>query len=127
MTAYASSPLNSPEETVLFVSEIEPVASTITLTLDRKQHSKAHAYLGVEFFSDALGATPVTASAGTVTATVSTAVNPQGSEALTGGGVIDATALSTLDWSGNTREVVCTPAALATAVYWRVNLILNRS
>lgn len=125
MTAFNANTINSPGETQLLVSEIVTVGTTITLTVGRENHAKAHCYLGAEFFSDDAG-TP-SAATGTATATVSTVANPQGTDVLTGGAVITASAPSTLSWDGNTREVVVTPSGIGTATHWRVNLVMNRS
>lgn len=126
MTDYTANTLNSPGETQLLISSIQTIDKTLTLTLGRELQDKAHCSLGVEFFSDAAG-TPVAATSGSATVTVSTVANPQGTDTLSGGATITANAPKTLEWNWSTREVVVTPSTIGTATHWRANLVLNRN
>lgn len=127
MTNYKSRTLNAPGETTRVVSDIVAVGTTITLgDVDALDGTKPHNFLGVELFADALGAATATGTAGDFTVTVTTSVNPQGTEAISGP-VITAAALGTTSWTGNTREVVVTPSGVMGATHYRVNLAMNRS
>lgn len=108
----------NPYDDDFTTSDIATVATTITLPDLRP--TQTHYFAGVEFFSDADG-TPATPSAGTVTVTVITAVNPQVAESITNG-EIDATAPTTVDWASPTSSAIFTPDSIAAATHWRVNV-----
>lgn len=84
----------------------------------------AHSFLGVQMFDG--GGSLVVASAGSFLVKVKT-TNTQQFELLGAGGVIDATAPTTVDWSANTVAVQVVPTGLAGVTTWRVFITQNRT
>lgn len=104
-------------------SSIVAVAATINLPI---KDDFAHNFVGVQFFADAAGLTPVTPGAGTVTITVETINNLSVFEAPPDN-VIDATAPVTVTWDANTRQVKAVPTGITTATHYKLVWTGNRS
>ncbi len=99
-----------------FVSDIEVVADTIIINgLDAET---PHCFVGVQFFDDALGATPATPGAGSVLVTVEMVNNEGLFEAIPTNN-IDATAPVTVTWDSNTLKVKLVPTGVTVANFWR--------
>jgi hypothetical protein len=63
-----------------------------------------HCFVAVEFYSDANGATPVTASAGTITFTLTLPVQPNAQQPFTGN-VVNAADNDVTSWAANASAV----------------------
>ena len=98
------------------LSDIEVVADTIVINgLDAEA---PHCFVGVQFFDDALGATPATPGAGSVLVTVET-VNNEGLFEAVPSNSIDATAPVTVSYDANSLRVKFVPTGLTVANFWR--------
>ena len=98
-------------------SDVELVADTIIL--EGVQADAVHNFIGVLFFSDAAGTTPVVPGAGTVDITVETVNNAGTFEAIPDTPLTAATP-ETLSWNGNTKSVKAIPAGITTATHYKV-------
>lgn len=103
-------------------SDITPVGSEINVgdLADLFPHN----FAGVEFFSDDQG-TAAQATAGSVTISAKTAVNPQAYDEIKDG-VIDATALRTVSFAGNITDLKAVASGVEGATHYRLNLYQNR-
>lgn len=81
--------------------------------------SYPHNFLGVIYYNDAGGATPVTPTSGTATVTARTKNQSQGFQAVTDG-VLQANEVSQVDWGGNTLQVQAMLAAIVGATHARL-------
>lgn len=77
----------------------------------------SHVFIGVQMFDS--GGLLIVDAAGTFTVTVKT-INTEQFEAVDGGGVIDATAPTTVSVGANISEIKVVPAALSTTVTYKV-------
>lgn len=107
----------------LIESGIVTVGTTINLPT---REDFPHNFVGVQFFADAAGLTPVTPGAGTVTITVET-VNSLSVFEAPPDNVIDATTPTTVTWDANTRQVKAVPAGITTATHYKLVWTGNRS
>lgn len=83
-------------------------ALTINLPFDP---SYRHSFAGVEFYSDADGDTPVAASAGTITYTLTLPVMPNDQQSFTNN-VSNAVNADTVNWAANVLSVRATIAGI---------------
>lgn len=104
-------------------SSIVTVGTTINLPI---KDEFPHNFVGVQFFADAAGLTPATPGAGTVTITVETVNGLSVFEAVPSN-VIDGTAITTVSWDANTRQVKAVPAGITTATHYKLVWTGNRS
>lgn len=91
-------------------------AGSITLAIGE---SRVHHFAGIVFYNEEEGTTPVQPSAGTITFTIKTIVQPHGFQAITDG-TISATAPNQVDWAGNTIEVLATFTNVVGATHARM-------
>lgn len=108
----------------LVESEVVAVADTIDLTGLAADYP--HNFLGVQFFADAAGETPVTPGAGTAVVTVETINNENVFEAIPDS-TIDATAPTTVSWDANSKSVKIVPTGITTATHWKAVWTGNRT
>lgn len=108
----------------IYYSDVVTVGTTITL--DGISPVKPHCFLGLQFFDDAAGATPGTATAGTADVEVRT-VNNEPNYEPTPVATIDATAPDTVSWAGNTTGVRVTPSSITGAAYYRAVVTTNET
>ena len=98
------------------------VGNTINLTLD---WDFAHAFAGIDFFSDAELTTPVEPTAGTVTLTALTIVCEKFQDLQNG--VIDATDRKVIDFACNVVTLKAVPTGIVGATHYRLKVSTNRS
>lgn len=96
-------------------------AATIDLEFDK---SYRHSFAGIEYFSDAGGATPVVPTAGTETYTLTTTVKPSSQQAFSGS-VINSADEDQVSWAANVTSVRCVLAAVAGNGATHVRLIVS--
>ena len=106
----------------LIESDITAVANPIDL--GRIDSNQPHCFVGVQFFADALGTTPATPGAGTVTITVR-AINTSPLFEVIPDNVIDATDPDTKSWAANTDRVLATPSGITVAAFYRLMVTCN--
>lgn len=97
-----------------------------TLVLSPSGRNITHAFIGLTYLDG--GGSVVTPSAGTVTITVKTTVNPEVDEAITGGTAVDVTAaLNSFSFAANAESVTVTPTGVTGATDVRIRITTNGS
>jgi len=121
-----AAPANVQDNGTFALIESPIVTVGTTIDLEGIDAVKPHVFAAVQFFADALGATPATPGAGTVTITVETVNNTPILESPPEA-VIDATDLTTVDWGANTKRVIATPAGITVATHYRLIVTCNET
>lgn len=88
--------------------------------------SYPHTFIGVIYFNDADGLTPVTPSSGTAVITIKTINQPQGFQEIPNGTLKAKDTVQT-DWSANTQQVKIEFQNIVGALYAQVVLSGNTS
>ncbi len=109
----------------LFASDVQVIATyTWDLNIDAKYY--AHHFVGVEFFSDAEGDTPVTPSGGTYLIEVETK-ELSGVYQAPGSNSITAATPESVTFAGNPLSIRFTPSTITGAAYFSIKLSSNRT
>jgi hypothetical protein len=102
-------------------SAVTDIDTTITmLGLDM---GRPHCFVGVQFFSDSAGTTPVVPTLGTVTVKIKT-YNTQRFE-LMPESTINAGDPTTISWAANTVAIEVIPSSIDVASYYKAVLTAN--
>jgi len=109
-------------DTITIVSGAALLGDTVTLT-DLPVQGNTHVFLGVILLN--AGGAEIVDSAGTLTVSAKMVNTSEWETPQLN--VIDATAPTTVNWSGNTRAIRVVPASLSDTVTYKVVATFNRS
>lgn len=123
MTAYTAT--GRPDYLMKVESAEAVLGDTITLDLSALGDftNLTHVFLGVQLLD--ISGDPIEDSAGSLAITIKT-INTEWYEAPPTA-TIDATALATISWAGNTTAIKVVPTGLTDTVTWKVVATANRN